>query len=135
MQMLVLERRDDIVGCGDESAKTTWGNDGANRWAADATDRMIDDPASGHLSFDADGTGTTAAVLLATVKARTLLDPTDFQEFDPGETLRGRPCGVGDPGRLRGSSGLRARRKIRGRRAASRSSRPGRRQGSTTRRR
>lgn len=47
--------------------------------AADATDRVIYDPASGHLSFDADGTGTTAAVLFATLTAGTVLGPTDFQ--------------------------------------------------------
>ncbi len=46
--------------------------------AADASDRIVYDQASGKIFFDADGAGGAAAVLFATVDAGTVLTNTDF---------------------------------------------------------
>ena len=46
--------------------------------AADASDRIIYDKASGKIFYDADGTGSAAATLFATVDAGTTLTSADF---------------------------------------------------------
>lgn len=46
--------------------------------ALDADDRVLYDQASGQLFYDADGSGSGAAVLFATVSARTALSASDF---------------------------------------------------------
>ncbi|KUR72631.1 hypothetical protein AQZ52_05165 [Novosphingobium fuchskuhlense] len=49
--------------------------------AHDANDRIIYDTASGTLRFDADGTGTAAAITLAVLKGAPLLAATDLLVF------------------------------------------------------
>ncbi len=76
---------DDAIGL-DNAVFTTIGPLGAlsasafriGSAAADASDRVIYNPATGALSYDADGTGATAAVLFAVVTAHTTVDVTDF---------------------------------------------------------
>ena len=46
--------------------------------AADASDRIIYNPTSGALLYDADGTGARAAVLFATLDPGLMLTNTDF---------------------------------------------------------
>ena len=46
--------------------------------AADATDRVIYDSATGNIYYDADGTGATAQILFATVDPGTSLTYADF---------------------------------------------------------
>ena len=49
--------------------------------AADADDRILYDSITGHLLYDADGLGGTAAVLFATVTAGTALTNADFVAY------------------------------------------------------
>jgi Ca2+-binding RTX toxin-like protein len=44
----------------------------------DATDRLVYDTASGGLYYDADGSGTSASVLVATLQGAPSLLPTDI---------------------------------------------------------
>jgi Ca2+-binding RTX toxin-like protein len=46
--------------------------------ALDADDRILYDAATGHISYDADGVGGTAAILFATVTPGTALTSADF---------------------------------------------------------
>ena len=46
--------------------------------AHDADDRIIYDPATGNLFFDADGNGAGAAVLFATLQGAPAILSTDF---------------------------------------------------------
>lgn len=50
--------------------------------AGDADDRIIYDPNSGNIFYDADGNGATAAVLFAQVTAGTTMSNTDFIAYD-----------------------------------------------------
>lgn len=49
--------------------------------AGDANDRILHDRATGELFYDADGTGTIAAILFARVTIDTVLVPADFIVF------------------------------------------------------
>ncbi len=49
--------------------------------AADASDRIIYDSATGKIFYDSDGTGAAAAILFATVTAGTALTVADFSGF------------------------------------------------------
>jgi Ca2+-binding RTX toxin-like protein len=46
--------------------------------SADGGDRVIYDPVTGKIFYDADGSGAVAAVLFAQVNAGTLLTHSDF---------------------------------------------------------
>ena len=50
--------------------------------AGDADDRIIYDPNSGNIFYDADGSGATAAILFAQVTAGTTMSNTDFIAYD-----------------------------------------------------
>ena len=50
--------------------------------AGDADDRILYDPATGEIFFDADGSGAAAAILFATVSAGTPLTHADFFIYD-----------------------------------------------------
>ena len=49
--------------------------------AADASDRIIYDSATGNIFYDSDGTGAAAAILFATVAAGTALTSADFSGY------------------------------------------------------
>ena len=49
--------------------------------AADASDRIIYDSATGNIFYDEDGTGATAQILFATVVPGTALTNADFSAF------------------------------------------------------
>ena len=52
--------------------------------AADASDRIVHDRASGNIFYDADGSGGGAAILFAAVAAGTALTHLDFSAYTPG---------------------------------------------------
>ncbi|MET0506555.1 MAG: hypothetical protein ABWZ78_00040, partial [Burkholderiaceae bacterium] len=51
--------------------------------AADSTDRLLYDPATGAVRYDSDGTGPTAAVRFATLKTGLAITNADFSVQDP----------------------------------------------------
>jgi hypothetical protein len=47
----------------------------------DADDRILYDSATGHILYDSDGVGGSAAILFATVNPTTLVTAADFTVF------------------------------------------------------
>jgi len=72
---------DDAIFAGLATGPLAAGAFRAGNVALEADDRILYDAATGHMSYDADGVGGTAAILFANVTPGTALTSADFVGF------------------------------------------------------